>query len=372
MLAHMLPHAHPLFRPDRQLRVALGLLLLLALPPAGCGGQEQLGFGAMNVLSQGVINDPANKTLRFDLLRFGLERFCFEMQQRGVALKLRDGEPVAGRFYATSCQSQLLGDADRQTIAIRYAGTGYGWTNLTGRMGFEAQGFVELAPDFRMHGDAMYIYFRPQNVDANTFRTTLVESQVAGAGMAALQINPDQVGKELVTGQLRRGFTVIRFSERGETDFGMGLIAPGQRPFRPFEIVASTKRTLDNDRTELHSGQQDYIGGFAVEGDDQAITLTLTLDGAPAVDVILLPQLRAQTLLQQYTTQPGPARTQSVPFSAVLGPAQRWQRTIPVPSGIYFLLLDHSDAVGQAAPPQAALDDRAARVDYLIQVGDRP
>lgn len=338
----------------------------------GCGGREGLGVGAINVLSQGVINDPGNKSLRFDLLKFGLDEFCSEMQRRGVALKLRDGDPNIGRFFATSCQSQLIDEQSRQTIVVRYSGRGYGWTNVTQRVGFETQGLIEFAPDFQMHGDAMYIYFRPRNVDSTTFKTTLVESQLANTGIILTGVQPDQVGQNLVQSQLRRGFTVVRHSERGEVDFGLGVIALGQRPFRPFQVLASRRITLDNDRTEVHSGQQDYIGGFSVDQDDKALYLTMTLEGAPAVDVLLLPKPVGDTLLRQYTTTRGPAVPGISAFGAVVQSGVPLRQYMPVPRGTYYLLLDHSSAVGQAAPPTTALDDRAARVDYLVQVGDRP
>jgi hypothetical protein len=35
-------------------------------------------------------------------------------------------------------------------------------------------------------------------------------------------------------------------------------------------------------------------------------------------------------------------------------------------------LVDHTSAVGVANPPVTLMDDRAARIDYLVQVGDRP
>src|SRR5690606_25415083 len=145
--------------------------------------QERMGSRAIGVLSSGVINDPSNKSLRFDLLKFGLEQFCREMQRRGLALKMRDGDPNIGRFAATSCQSQILDEPNRQSILVRYAGRGFGWTNVTQRVGFESQGLVEYAPDFQMHGEAMYIYFRPRNVDATRFQTLLVESFVARTGI---------------------------------------------------------------------------------------------------------------------------------------------------------------------------------------------
>jgi hypothetical protein len=350
--------------------VVTASLVIGTLP--GCASSESFGFGSMTMLSEGVLNDPQNKTLRFDLLKFGLEQFCREMQQRGVALKLRDGEPTAGRFFATSCQSDLIDDERRQSIIVRYAGRGYGWTNVTKRVGFEVTGLVEYAPDFQLSGDAMYIYFRPRSVDSATFKTTLVESSLATSGIAVIGVEPDQVGRDLISNQLKRGFTVIRYSERGETDFGMGYIAVGSRPFRPFQVVESNKRLLDNDRTEVHAGQQDYVGGFTVEGDDQALFLTMTLDGAPSVDVVLLPKASGDSVLGRFTTTAGPAVPDALGFSDTLTQGATWSRTIAVPPGAYYLLIDNSPAVGTSAPPQTALDDRAARVDYLVQLGDRP
>ena len=48
------------------------------------------------------------------------------------------------------------------------------------------------------------------------------------------------------------------------------------------------------------------------------------------------------------------------------------KRVIPVPKGTYYLLFDHSPVIGQAAPPAIQGDDRAARIDYVVSVGDKP
>lgn len=351
------------------MRYWLGLFVLGLV--FGCG-REKLGSGAINVLSAGVINDPSNKSLRFDLLKFGLEQFCGEMQRRGLALKMRDGDPNLGRFAATSCQSQVIDEPNRQTILIRFAGRGFAWTNVTQRVGFECQGLVEYAPDFRMDGDAMYIYFRPRNIDATSFRTLLVESVVASAGIGLTGMRPDDLGKSVVDAQLKRGFTVIRYSDRGESELGLGIVPLGQHPFRPFQIQQTERITLDNDRTEVHSGQQDYIGGVNVEQDDQALYITATVDGAPAVDLLLVPKAVGDSLLGTYTSVSGPAMPQTAPFAAVVQAGQTLQQYVPLPRGTYTLLLDHSAQVGQVAPPQVGLDDRAARLDYLIQLGARP
>jgi hypothetical protein len=43
-----------------------------------------------------------------------------------------------------------------------------------------------------------------------------------------------------------------------------------------------------------------------------------------------------------------------------------------VPKGNYYLVVDNSPVLGRAAPPATVGDDRAARVDYVVEVGDRP
>jgi hypothetical protein len=49
-----------------------------------------------------------------------------------------------------------------------------------------------------------------------------------------------------------------------------------------------------------------------------------------------------------------------------------WKRFLPLPRGIYYLVIDHSPSVGRTAPPAQAGDDRAAKIDYLVQLGERP
>jgi hypothetical protein len=351
-------------------RIVRSLPLLLALfGGSACASQEALGLGALSVVGSGVVNDPANKSLRFDLLKFGLERFCSEMRRRGAPLKSSDTQPVSGRFFADSCQTQILDEQQRQSIVVRYGGRGYAWTNLSQRLGFQSSGVIEYAVDFQTRDEAMYIYFRPRNVGATTFRTMLVESALAQVGMGLTGVNPDQIGRDIMIGQLQRGFTVIRYSARGDTEFGAGLIPVGQRPFRPFTVSHSEQLTIDNDRTEVHSQQQDFIGGLAMPEGGGKVTLNMSLDGAPALDVFVLPEEIALGMLQSYVTQLGPARpTGPTVFEAVLaqGQPQRWQLTLP--GGTYYLMLDHSSAAGRAAPPDPSYGDRAAKVDYLIQL----
>lgn len=347
----------------------LSVLLLAAL--ASCGSKEGFGLGAIDVLSAGVVNDPANKTLRFDLLRFGLSKFCQEMQKRGVPLKVADAQPVVGRFFATSCQSQVFEDS-RQSLVVRFAGRGYTWTNVTGRVGFETEGLVEYAPDFRMHNGAMYIYFQPQNVRESRFRTTLVESTLARAAGGLTGVNPNQMGLQIMDAQLKRGFTVIRYGGSGQMDFAMGLLPEGQTPSRPFQVQHVTHLMLENDRTEIQPGQQDYIGGFKIESEDEALYLTLKLEGAAAVDVLVVPKAAGDGMLARYTAAGGPSIVQGAPLSEPLLTGQAWQRYVALAPGTYFLVIDHSAFLGRVAPQPRLLDTGTARVDYLIQRGARP
>lgn len=352
--------------------VFLHSLLLMGLLGA-CGSREELGRGALSILSEGVVNNPANKSLRFDILKFGLERFCVEMTQRGAPLKLADDQPVLGRFFANTCQSQVLDDENRKSFVVHYSGKGYGWTNLSGRLGFISSGLIEYAPDFQMHEGALYIYFRPRNINATSFKTLMVESGLARAGMAVTGINPDQLGKSLVDGQLERGFTVIRYNSRGETDFGLGYVPRGRKPFKPFQVKSRERVTLANDRTEVHSGQQDFLGAFEIREERQALYLTMSADGAPALDVFVVPKSAGDTMIEQFVRQPGPTALPFAPeLDETLPAGQLWKRYLRVPKGSHYVVIDHSPALGRVAPAAHGGDDRAAKLDYLVQVGDAP
>lgn len=346
-------------------RTGRGGWLALALGmSSGCVSQESLGVGALSVVSSGVVNDPANRSLRFDILRFGIEEMCREMTNRGAPLKLSDESPVAGRFFARGCDAQVL--EDRQSLVLRFSGRGYAWTNLSGRLGFESTGVVEYSADFQVHSDRMYVYFRPRNVGSVTFKPLMVESALARIGLGIGGIDAEALGRDIVTRQLQRGFTVIRYSEDGESEFAAGLIAKGTRPMRPFQVKRSRKRVIDNDRTELHSGQQDFVGGIEVSESGRTLTLHLRVEGAPAIDLLLLREADATEMVARYATQPGGATPRApavVDTSAVAG--QPFSMDVRLPRGRYTLLLDNSPAAGRNGPP---LGGGGARVDYLLQL----
>lgn len=332
-----------------------------------------MGDGSLRVLGAGVVNDPANKSLRFDMLKFGLDRFCEEMLKAGAALKLSDQEPVVGRFFAESCQSQVLDEDARKSFVLQYTGKGYAWTNVTGKLGFTSRGLVEYAPDFQMADGALYVYFRPKTVDAAAFQLLSVDSAIAQAGLAvaAANVNPDEIGRHILDAQLKRGFTVIRYGDDGRTDFGLGFIPKGQRPYKPFQITSS-KRTLVNERTEVHLQGQDYLGPISVTDDDSALTVTLEIDGAETLDYQLVPKVLGDGMLDRYIRTQGPCPMVTPPlFDGSASRAQRTQQPVPLPVGQYFLILDNSGVLGRSAPPPGAAGDHAARVDYALLLGPR-
>ena len=354
----------------RFLVLAVGGLALAS----GCASRDSLGSSAIGVLGAGVVNDPSNKSLRFDILKFGLDTFCTEMLKGGAPLKFGDDEPVVGRFFADSCDSQVLDDETHKSFVVQYTGKGYAWTNVTQRIGFGSRGVVEYATDFQLNDGAMYVYFRPRLIDGAAFQATLVESALAKGGLAVAGIDTNALGKHIVESQLRRGFTVIRRDSSGSTDFALGIVPPGETPFKPFQVKRTDKQILANDRTEVHVGQQDYVGAFEVKDSNQAVYLTLSVDGAPNADVLVLPKPAGDTLLDSYLRNAGGASLSSPALldDTAVQSTNLWQRFVNVEPGRYYVLLDNSAQLGKTAPDTSAKDDSAVKVDYLVLVGDRP
>jgi hypothetical protein len=233
-------------------------------------------------------------------------------------------------------------------------------------------GAVELLPDFQLAPDnSMYVYFRTDRVDITQLKVTLVESNLARSTAVLANADPEKVGREIVEAQLKRGFTVIRRDASGQTEFGPGLLSIGDRPYHPFN-VDSELPILANERTEIHRNQQDFIGAFKVEGNSHALGLAISVDGAPGVTVSVISATQGQQLIDRYVHTPGtvsltepPRYTQNVSFGSL------FRQTIPVPEGSYYLLIQQ--LANQGIPPTAnAGDDRAAKVDYLVQLADAP
>jgi hypothetical protein len=348
---------------------ALGLALCLSLAGTVCGA---CGQGALGVMP-GVVNDPGNLSLRRGILAFATGQICTEMRKRSIPLRLRDEDPVTGRFYPGTCVAQELVNGN---LVVQFGGSGVVWTSLTKRMSFDASAAVEYEHDFLMDGDTMYVYFRQRSTTAASFTTRLIEQPAAislgGVSLAQGSAYADALGSQLVKTQIARGFTVIR-DDDGAVQFGLGIIPKGQRPDAPYERRDNGKLLLANERTEVHQNQRDYVGPLEITDSDQALTLTVAVDGAPGVDVLLVSRGAGEQWLQAYLTQPAPAPLAAAPLlDEPVYSGAPWRRTVPLPEGQYYVVVDNTNTAGRTQPTTYALDDRAALVSYAVEVGEAP
>jgi hypothetical protein len=321
---------------------------------------------AVGIVGKGVVNSPANKSLRFDIIRFGLRQFCDELLLGGAPIRLSDDQPVIGRYFATRCEAQSLDEPGRRTIIARFEGHGFAYSALTGRLGFRAAGLIELSPDFRLHESGLYVYFRPVQVDTSDFKLLLTEHELAHSVAEFAQIDENDIGQKIINTQLGRGFTVIRYDADGNSDFALGLVAPGERPFLPFTVRSSPRHTLANGRTEIYPGQQDYLGKLRVPPGEKLV-LTLALAGATSADALVIPEATGTATIARYISSPGPVVPSQAVFQAEVGSGAPLRSELTLPAGDYYLLLDYTDRAGTSQPGTAALP---ARIDYLLQVGE--
>ncbi|HTJ82205.1 MAG TPA: hypothetical protein VL400_10805 [Polyangiaceae bacterium] len=375
--------------------VALAALVSSSLGAAGatlsgCSSQAYLA------VMPGVLNDPSNRTLRRELLGFGTDSLCKEMMKRSIPLKLREDDPTIGRFYPRQCNIQTLDNGD---LYIQFSGAGFAWSNLTKRIGFNASAAIQYEQDFRLDGSTMYVYFRPSSTTQKKFEVVMTEA-------GNLQANPlgglipggsaqgfaNQVGEGLLAHEIGRGFTVVRDSD-GSVEFSIGLLEPGQRPDSPYKRNDRDRLVYVNERIELHSGQRDYVGPIEVPDKGMALYLTMQLEGAPNVDLMVFHRSVGDGWLQGYLTTPvasappGPGlldETVTSSSGAPMTPQGGFPTTVPsqgpaifrrmirVPKGAYYVVLDNTATAGKSAPPTTALDDRAALVSLAVELGDAP
>jgi hypothetical protein len=132
----------------------------------------------------------------------------------------------------------------------------------------------------------------------------------------------------------------------------------------------------ESQRTQVYSGERDFIGPVVVQDSGRAIYLTMQLDGAQAVDVFVIPKGEGDAALQAYVNY-GPAGPLAYPprFADVLPYGVQYQRAVPVPAGMYYVVIDNTSTAGQVAPPPVlpfGVADTGAVVNYAIQIGDAP
>lgn len=351
-------------------RAALGQVLsvafCLSFVGASCG-QKSLA------IMPGVLNDPGNHSLRRALFSYAQGQICKETQKRSIPIKLRADDPATGRFFPTTCNTKELAN---ENLSLQFGGYGYAWSNLTKRLSFDAGASVEYQHDFLMDGSTMYVYFRQKSMSATSFQTRLIEqtpTSLPGVPGGSTQSFLDAVGGQILKNELARGFTVIRDSD-GHVDFGLGVVEKGKRPSSPYEVAPGSDRLiLANDRSEVHQGQREHAGPFEVTGKGQALYLSVSIDGAPGIDVLVVHRGQGEEWLTQYVNvvAPGPPPSPPVLDEAVtMGLV--WRRTVPLPAGQYYVVFDNTAAAGRTAPAGQGNDDRAALVSYAVELGDAP
>jgi hypothetical protein len=111
--------------------------------------------------------------------------------------------------------------------------------------------------------------------------------------------------------------------------------------------------------------QRDFVP-IEVPADASRLTLFVGVDGAPAVDVLLVPRAVGEAWLGTYTTQaattppPGPPLLDEAVSAGIL-----WRRSVPVAPGAYYLVLDNTPTAGRTAPPPT---EQAALVSYGVEL----
>ncbi len=319
---------------------------------------------------RGTINQPENLSMRKSMLRKAMGDFCEQMKTRNAPLKLSPDSPVIGRFYPNQCTAN-----DGDLLNVTFSGYGYAWTNLTKKTTFFGGGSAGFRYDFQVtdgdHCD-IYSYFRPARIDNTQFQTHRIESQMAAmfAGMSSFG---NDFGKQTLSQKLREGFTVIaKDGSEASIDFSLGIVPLGKKPFHPYQVdPGDGKITYENERTEIHQNQRDFVGPIVVGEAGRAIYLSAAVDGVPAIDVLVMRKAEAEASLHYYFEYPQAGPLAGQPMSSeVLANGNPLKRAIVVPPGTYYVVFDNTPTAGQVSPTINPLDDRAAVVNYLIQIGD--
>jgi hypothetical protein len=352
--------------PSRPLASLASLVVVLG---AACSPNAVCKLG-------GPINDPSNRTLRRSIMSFGLGQFCQQMTTRNAPLTLAPDPSVIGRFFPQHCSQQVLDNGD---LWVHFDGFGYAWTSLSRKVTFTSAATIQYNQDFKCADDAsIYAYFDTRSASPPDFQLNQIEQPMANLVQGWIKPFADSFGQQMVTGQIGQGFTVIQDTS-GSTDFTVGHLPLGQRPFHPLQARGADRVTYENLRTAVHSGERDFIGPIAIEGSGRALFLQMRLEagaGAPAVDVFVVPKFEGDASLQLYYQYAAAGPLAYPPrFAEVVPAGVDYQRAVPLPAGMYYVVIDNTPSAGQAAPAPSlfgVVGDTPALVSYAIQMGDAP
>jgi hypothetical protein len=327
-------------------------------------------FAASCGLFRGAVNSSPG--LRWWLFsHYGAEKMCPEMLKHGAPLSFLPGGNTVGRFFPTTCNTEV--SDERQIATIHFSGTGYGWTPIAGRIGFSMETAVEYRPDFQLTEDAVYVFARTNRlVYGPVFAIGSIENRLADwASRTPAGYLASTFGSQIVESRLASGFTVVR-TDQGD-DFAIGILAPPARPPHPFHMDSKDRIVLANETTEVRTGQVDFIGPLEVADTAQALYLHFKLQG-PAVDALIMMRAAADPW-REGLQRGAPLQPPAYPpvTSLVVQPTTELQQRVRLPPGQYYLVVDNSGVVGTVAPPWSpinVLGGGAAVLSVSVELGD--
>jgi hypothetical protein len=344
----------------------LGSLVVVAVVDAACSPN------AVCKMATGI-NDPSNRTERRQIMSLGLSQFCAQLTTHDAPLKLQPDQPVSGRFYPQHCTQQTMPNGD---LLVHFDGMGYAFTPLSRKVSFTMGATIQYDEDFKCApDDSIYAYFATRSVSPPAFQILQIESPMANLVSGWVTPYANSYGTQMVTTQLQQGFTVIQ-GDDGSTDVDIGKLALGARPQHPFDVHGQNRVLVESLKTQVYPNERDFIGPIEVKDGGRALYFLLQLDGAPAVDVMILPKAMGDAALATYVNSgpvgalPGPPAWQDVLRYGV-----QYQRAVPVPAGMYYVVIDNTPSAGQVAPPASfplGGNEPPALVNYAIQIGDAP
>jgi hypothetical protein len=301
---------------------------------------------------------------------FGASRMCPEMLKQGVPLRLQDRQPTIGRFFPSSCSYTV--DDGRRTVAVSFAGNGYGYMSPAKRIGFSVSGTIELRPGIQLAGDKAYVFGHFNRIiNGPTFNVAYIENPVVdvAANLPGIGSMANLFGNQIVAGELTRGFTVVN-TDKGN-DFALGILLPPQLPHHPYDTSASERFTFMNETVDIHQNQRDYLGPFEVPEAGKSLFLSLSNQG-PALDVMIVNRYTGDAWRDQYQRgmlagPPGP-----VIAGGPLGPNMSDTRRYGLAPGSYYVVIDNTAAAGLVNPPASILPlaDAMSRLSYVAQLGE--
>jgi len=351
-----------------RLAIRSSFLVLVGFVTLAGLGAAAVGCKPPYCTFRGTINEPSSLSMRRSMLRKGMGDFCKQLTSRNAPLRLAPESPVIGRFYPQQCTAP-----EGDELQVSFSGFGYGYTNISKKTTFTASASALYRYDFLVtEGDRcdVYAYFRTSRLDASNFAVHRIEGQAANL-LNQFTSMGENMGKQLVGKKLAEGFSVIHYSETNSDDFGLGIIPLGQKPFHPYQVHGKDRITYENERTEVHQNQRDFVGPITVEDSDRSLFVTAQMDGAPAIDMLILRKAEGDASLRLYYEYGASGPLSGPPIAwEILRQGLEVKRAVPVPPGMYYVVFDNTPTAGQVAPPVNALDDRAAVVNYLIQIGD--